>query len=558
MATILLPSKWATMPSQPVELNGSNPFVQDLVFAVLGSPAMGYQDAVSGKLPTPSGAISNVIADAGWGVKLPNNGNLDYGHTLLDDITTKGTLLIRQRPNGNASNYRTLISCEDTNTGDGVWLLYDDGNQATNGFNLGSNNTNYRVDSLSNALGTNSEQFIQTFGASWDGTNVNMYANATLNKTTALALPVNTNTGRTTRIQSGNVASADAYHAYAFKRALNLDEWKSLYYEPFQIYQPNPGRIYFLGAAGGSDGTGSGSIATTSLSAPTGSASSSADGAASGSVSTVTLSAPTGASTGSATTSVSFIDVQLGNVSGSASAGTGGNASGSISQVNTNAPTGASSGWATVSSSLTTATLSSPSGTATGGTGASASGNIATVVLSSISGSVSGDATTSGSIATCALTAPTGNASSGSSATGSGDIAQTTLTAIAGSASAWASASGSLTAVMLSAPTGNATVDATASGSVSLISLSTVLGSASGAGTIVATGSIANVQLGIVNANVQSSSVVSSSIDSIALVAPTGTASTALTVVPRIIINLQAQQRYIKTKLDTRTISIKK
>ncbi len=35
-------------------------------------------------------------------------------------------------------------------------------------------------------------------------------------------------------------------------------------------------------------------------------------------------------------------------------------------------------------------------------------------------------------------------------------------------------------------------------------------------------------------------------------------ASANFTIVPRIIINLQAQQRYIKTKLDTRTISIKK
>jgi hypothetical protein len=55
MATILLPSKWATMPSQPVELNGSNPFVEHLVFAMLGNPATGYKDFVSGKIPTPSG-----------------------------------------------------------------------------------------------------------------------------------------------------------------------------------------------------------------------------------------------------------------------------------------------------------------------------------------------------------------------------------------------------------------------------------------------------------------------------------------------------------------------
>ena len=74
----------------------------------------------------------------------------------------------------------------------------------------------------------------------------------------------------------------------------------------------------------------------------------------------------------------------------------------------------------------------------------------------------------------------------------------------------------------------------------------------------IASGSIAASSTTFVNASVQSDSIVSSSIDSVALVAPTGTASAALTIVPRIIINLQAQQRYIKTKLDTRTISIKK
>lgn len=556
MATILLPSKWATMPSQPVELNGSNPFVQDLVFAVLGSPAMGYQDIVSGKFPTPAGTVTPGVVGNDWAVRLPPGvSSLDYGHTLLDDITTSGTMIIRTRVNANGSNYRAFTSKEDTNTGDGIWLLYDDSAQVLNGFNVGSNNNNYRINSTNNALGTNSEQFLQTFGASWNSTTVNLFANGGLDKTTALALPINSNAGRTTRIGPGG---ADVAHAIAFKRPLSTDEWRSMYNDPYQLYKPSVGRIYFIGSAAGADGTASGSVSTVTLSAPTGSASSTADASASGSITAVTLSTPTGTSSGAATVSGSVATVQLGNVSGSASAGTGGNASGSISQVNTNAPTGASSGWATVSSSLTTATLSSPSGTATGGTGASASGNIATVVLSSISGSVSGYATTSGSIATCILAAPTGNASSGSSATGSGSIAQVNLTAATGSASAWASASGNIPAISLSAPTGNATVDATASGSISLVSLSTVLGSASGAGAIVATGSIASVQLGIVNASVQSDSIVSSSISSVTLVAPTGTASTALTVVPRIIINLQAQQRYIKTKLDTRTISIKK
>jgi hypothetical protein len=318
-----------------------------------------------------------------------------------------------------------------------------------------------------------------------------------------------------------------------YSRALVESEIQTLSTNPYQVLRSGE-NIWLDVVASGGDGLGSGDIAS------------------------VALTTPTGTSSGSGNSSGNVGSVQLGNVSGSASAGTGGNASGSISQINIEAPVGASSGYANISSSVATATLSSPSGVASGGSEAQGSGSVATISLSVIAGNVSVDGFISGSISDCILLAPQGNASSGSSATGSGSIAQVNLTAATGSASAWASASGNLTVISLSAPTGNATVDATAYGSISLVSLSTVLGSASGTGAIVATGSIANVQLGIVNASVQSDSVVSSSIDSVALVAPTGTASTALTIVPRIIINLQAQQRYIKTKLDTRTISIKK
>lgn len=522
------------MPSQPVELNGSNPFVQDLVFAMLGNPALGYQDFVSGKFPTPSGSVSGSIAQADWCVKLPTSGNLNYGHTGFDDITSAGTLLIKSRPNNNTQTYSTLISKEDNVTGDGVWLLYDDGNIALNGFNVGSNNTSYRVNSNSGALGTNSEQFVQTFGFSFNGTNVLTFANSTLDKTTALALPVNANTGRTTRIASGPT-STDVTHAYVFNRAFNIDEWRSLYNEPYQIFKPSVGRIYFIGTAAGvvdatgtgsvsgitltsptgnatatRDATGSGSIASEQLVSPTGAASATANAIASGSISTSQLTAPTGASIGQGNASGSLDDTLLGSVAGDATASS--NTSGNVSNVS----------------------LSNVSATASGY--AEASGNIANVSLTPVSGFAIGDGIVSSSIATCTLVAPTGNASSGVSATGSGSLFAGTLTAPQGVAVADGGISGSIASGSFVAPSGIATAGDSAT----------------------ATGSIASLSFGVVTATISSDSIVSSSIAYSQLYAPNGYASTnTVIIVPRVIINLQQASRIISIKSSTRTINVK-
>ena len=535
MATILLPSKWATMPSQPVELNGSNPFVQDLVFAMLGNPATGYQDFVSGKFPTIASAISNGIVGGGFTAKIAANSTLDYGHTLFDDVTAQGTLLLRTRPNGNAKNYRAFTSREDSATGDGVWLLYDDLNNASNGFNVGSNNSNYRVDSTSGALGTNSEQYIQTFGFNWDGTNVVLFANDAKNKSTALALPVNTNSGRTTKLGSSDTIAADVSHAYAFRKAYNLDEWRSLYNEPYQLFKPSVGRIYFIGTAAGvvdatgtgnvsgitltsptgsataaSDATGSGSIASEQLVSPTGAASTTANATASGSISTSQLTAPTGASVGHGNASGSLDDILLGSVAGDATASS--NTSGNVSNVS----------------------LSNVSATASGY--ADATGSIANVSLTSVSGFAIGDGIVSSSIATCTLVAPTGNASSGVSATGSGSLFAGTLTAPQGVAVSDGGISASIASGSLVAPSGTATAGDSAT----------------------ATGSIASLSFGVVTATISSDSIVSSSIAYSQLYAPNGYASTnTVIIVPRVIINLQQASRIISIKSSTRTINVK-
>lgn len=557
MATILLPSKWATMPSQPVELNGSNPFVQDLVFAMLGNPATGYKDFVSDKFPTPSGSISAGIVANDWAVKLPVNGNLDYGHTAFDDITSAGTLLIKSRPNGNASTHRTLISREGIDTGDGVWLLYDDDARVYNGFNIGANNDNYRVNSNSNALGASSDQFVQTFGCSFNSTTVRMYANDKIDKTTALALPVNANTGRTTKVGGSSVAATEVVHAYVFGRDFNVDEWQSIYNEPYQLFKPSVGRIYFLGAAAGVvDATGTGSVATSSLSAPTGSASASSDANASGSISGATLGSVSGNSTGAGNSSGSLPQVTETAPSASALGGSGNTATGSVAQSNVTAPTGASVGYASASGSVFTATLSSPSGVASGGIGATASGSIPTSGLVVTTANAVGNASVSSSIATCALVAPQGNASSGSSATGSGNIAQTTLSALSGVGSGYANVSGGIVNSTLTNVSGVANASANAFGSVPNVSLSIVSGSASSLDSIVASGSIDNTQLVAVTGYVYASSNITSNVDSIVFTAPNGNAigTGGASSVKVISIKLQKQNRTINVSKQDRTI----
>lgn len=242
-------------PQQGAQLCGSNPLASGLVFAVTGAPGTGFVDAVSGRLPTVTGASSGIDIKGRYAKPAASSGQITWpaGSTGLDRVTGPGTLLVCMRSNNNTRNWRAFGSREDSSTGDGVYLLYDDQNNASNGFNAGANNNNYRLSSNSGALGTNSEQSFHTFGFSWDGSTVWMWADGKQDKSAAAAFTPNSNTGRVTRLQSDTVAS-DFLFAYAWNRVLSANEIASITANPWQIFAA-PRIAAAATSGGGSTGT---------------------------------------------------------------------------------------------------------------------------------------------------------------------------------------------------------------------------------------------------------------------------------------------------------------
>lgn len=240
-------------PAQGTRIRRGNKLAKGLVFATTG--VNGFVDFVSGKFPNgKTGA--NVINCAGGRAAAPaaSSGQITWpaGSTGLDVLTGPGTLLVCMRSNNNTRNWRAFGSLEDSSTGDGVYLTYDDQNNASNGFNAGANNNNYRADSLSGALGTNSEQSFHTFGFSWDGSAIQLWADGKLNRTVTggnAAFSPNSNTGRVTRLQSDTAAS-DFLFAYAWNRVLSANEIAEITANPWQIFG---GAVYpiYAGVVGG-------------------------------------------------------------------------------------------------------------------------------------------------------------------------------------------------------------------------------------------------------------------------------------------------------------------
>ena len=240
-------------PQQGARIRRGNPLAKGLVFAVTGTN--GFFDYVSRTFPnSKSGA--NVVNCAGGRAVAPaaSNGQVTWaaGTTGLDKVTGPGTLLMCFRGNNNTANWRAFGSREDSSTGDGVYLLYDDYSNASNGFNAGANNNNYRADSNSGALGTNSEQSFHTFGFSWDGSAIQMWADGKLNRTVTggnAAFTPNSNSGRITRLESRTVSS-DFLWAFAWNRVLSVDEIADITSNPWQIFG---GAVYpiYAGVVGG-------------------------------------------------------------------------------------------------------------------------------------------------------------------------------------------------------------------------------------------------------------------------------------------------------------------
>lgn len=226
-------------PRQGTGVRHGHRIAKGLVFATTG--AAGFYDFVSGTFPNgKSGATVGVMPRGRTASPAAASGQITWqaGSTGLDRLTGVGTLLICMRSNNNAGNWRSFGSREDNTTGDGVYLLYDDNANVTNGFNAGGNNNNYRANSNSNALGTNSEQSFHTFGFSWDGAGVQTYADGKPDKLTTggfAAFTPNANTGRVTRLQSGG-SQSDFLFAYAWNRVLTDAEIADITANPWQIF----------------------------------------------------------------------------------------------------------------------------------------------------------------------------------------------------------------------------------------------------------------------------------------------------------------------------------
>jgi len=283
-----------TQPNQNTKIAGGG-ICDGLIFATTGGQSTGYIDFVSGLLPSSmSGAATAINANGASARPAASSGVISWpaGSTGLDKLSGPGTLLVCMRSNNNAGNWRAFGSREDSSTGDGVYLLYDDNANVTNGFNCGGNNNNYRANSNSNALGTNSEQSFHAFGFTWDGAGCQTYADGKPDKLTTggnAAFAPNANSGRVTRIASGT-AAADFLWAYAWNRVLSAAEVASITANPWQIFAlPDRRNLADAGAGGGTiTGTLAQTLANSALAA---SGSVSVNGSASSTLAASTVAA---------------------------------------------------------------------------------------------------------------------------------------------------------------------------------------------------------------------------------------------------------------------------
>lgn len=371
-------------PQQGARLGGSS-ICQGLVFATTGAPGTGFIDFVSGRLPTITGATSGVDSAGIFAKPAASSGQIYWpaGSTGLDKVTGPGTLLMCMRSNNNTRNWRAFGSREDISTGDGVYLLYDDQNNASNGFNAGANNNNYRLSSNSGALGTNSEQSFHTFGFSWDGATVWMWADGKQDKSAAAAFTPNSNTGRFTRLQSDLLAS-DFLWAYAWNRVLSAAEIASITRNPWQIFVAQRAAVAAPGGAG--TATPSGVSATASIgsvqasgaasAAPAGVSASASIGtaAARGSANAVVAGVSTGAAVGSSVATGAATASPSGVAAAAAIGAAVASAGGSANAIPTGVQAVAYLGTAVASGAATASPAGVSAGSVIGGVSASGAG----------------------------------------------------------------------------------------------------------------------------------------------------------------------------------------
>jgi hypothetical protein len=176
-------------------------------------------------------------------------GYLNYGRTLMDEITGAGSIFgYAYLPSG-GTNARLVGSGENSN-GYGVELVIDNTSQVNNGMFLYGDNA-IQTDSGYNVVPS---VFRPEFmGATWDGTNIIFYARGRPARTVADTFQPTGHANRTTRLAYRGAGATDPANirravTLVWNRAITAGEYKALWLNPWQVFA-RPTRYYFFGAA---------------------------------------------------------------------------------------------------------------------------------------------------------------------------------------------------------------------------------------------------------------------------------------------------------------------
>lgn len=232
-------------------VNWADPLARGLVFCAYPLGARFY-DAVS-KQETTNASTPPVERPGIDGNKLNareargNSQDFPVYSTGLDRLAGKFSLFVEGTVLTNGGESAVVRSVEVSSTGDGLGMNFDDSAVITNGI-LAWMNNGRRFNSLTDALGVNSEQFRHRAMITCDGTTGKAYAKNALNTSGAEANLPNANTGRQTSILFGNSGACGLVLAY--NRILSLDEYQALYWNPWRLVQFPGGqrRIYPAGS----------------------------------------------------------------------------------------------------------------------------------------------------------------------------------------------------------------------------------------------------------------------------------------------------------------------
>ena len=375
MAALILPSRRVVQPQGPVEVDWGSPLTRGLVFA--HNPASGLFNLAEGRAPISS--RNNTLGVSSSGV-MSTGGEAEFAHqsSIANGLTLFAVMRART-----SSQY--LFADADR-------IALSSRNASNQGWSWGRT-----AASSGGSLGNVTKQAFTLQG-------VAAYSESTSVIDSYRDVPVATRYNKTTGVISwfadGRKSSADTTGStggsaggnliyrqagpfsstidryldqlgvvFAFERTLSDAEIAALSENPWQIFQPTNRAIYPVAAGGGT-------------------------GNATGSLASITIDAATGTATGKATATATPANVSITAPTATATGGAVGNATGALSSVTLAGPSATASGKAQATTTPASVTLVSPTATATG----------------------KGQA--SGALAAVSLVAPTGTASASAGGTG--------------------------------------------------------------------------------------------------------------------------------------------